>query len=708
MAKNKAIYAPGELAKLRDNLGELDNDEAMRIARKLGGEVGYERTEDQEAARRQPKRVRNETMEVAIGGRRAFRRVELADDEEERSSGVKRIGRREDPNDDPSKSLKANYWERVKIDKYMAQIEFAIKSSGQVLVSMLSFFGDPADMVSPSFVNRKMNEYYRRIELMVTSVRTLLPRNNLKRNEQLKRISPFAFAILDTMRYWNIDQISGSLTKIQARPRNVKVQDLAGILREIYRPLYVLENLDPETHIKGAFKMLYKVLHLENPVEAKDKCQELIRSALVSYGIVRKDIRFQLYPLLMKLLSERFIPYELFFSMRKNRIRDFLQVTETSRISPNMENTAMAEDLAEEAKTDEETDGPDKEQAAGEEQESVEGVESAVEEPEEKAKKQHHESEKKALERGLFTLEALFPAAGWQNIQNYPDMYPYFSNVFKFKKGIELIAPTDPLQQAVVLMRILEELFFGLRYAAFGAIAGSEGPEHIGEPMGQLINEWQKNIETSLDKEYMPRLNEYCRLLENKAESRTSSYARRLLNELHWIKRLYFLPYYRFESIMPPPFQKNAVAAIYPGVRHIRRYLTAVASGIDQGNRQGGAEKRAPCDGIDNPWEPYLFQVPNPVSVRLDALLSPKKRNNASLIFFSLAVAVVLDHLLNNEDSWAYNEKNAFLFRSENGEGIRPLFGVDDKVDAEALFQQALKKRHAAAVQAARTKANGG
>jgi hypothetical protein len=276
--------------------------------------------------------------------------------------------------------------------------------------------------------------------------------------------------------------------------------------------------------------------------------------------------------------------------------------------------------------------------------------------------------------------------------------------VFKLKKGIELIAFTDPLQQAVMLMRIIEELFFGLRYVSFGVVSGADGnPERIDEPMNKIINNWQKNIETGLEKEYLSRLDEYCHILENTSESRTSNYAKRLFNELHWVKRLYFLPYYKFESIMPPPFQKGDFSAVYPEVRQLRRYLSAVAGGIEQGNKQGGAEKRIPCSGIDNPWDPYVFQVPNPLSQRLDALLAQKRRNNASLIFFTLSVTVVLDHLLNNENSWAYGERAGFLFRSENGEGIRPLFGVETKIDTEAIFTQALKKRQQAA-QAAEAK----
>ncbi|MDR2363079.1 MAG: hypothetical protein LBD65_01510, partial [Spirochaetaceae bacterium] len=46
MAKKNAIYAPGELDRLRKKLGNIDAEEAKRVAQILGGEVGIERSED--------------------------------------------------------------------------------------------------------------------------------------------------------------------------------------------------------------------------------------------------------------------------------------------------------------------------------------------------------------------------------------------------------------------------------------------------------------------------------------------------------------------------------------------------------------------------------------------------------------------------------------------------------------------------------------
>jgi hypothetical protein len=714
--KSQAVYAPGELDRVRGKLGEIDADEAKRMARILGGEVGYERTRDEDARRksRPAGRIRRETVELVVGGGRPGasgqaprRRVDAAGEGEKElpASRTKKSPpqKKTDTGDDPSVPLKMNYFERIKMDRYASQPEFDIKSPTQALVSVLSIFNDPPDQVNSLFVTRRVSDYYRRIEQLVISTRALLPRNNTKRSERLKKTSPFVFSILDTIRYWNIERISGDLSKIQSHPRTVKVAEFADILKAVYKPLFVLEELDQEIHIKGSYKLLYKLLYLENPMDAKEKYQEHIRSALGAFAEVRRDVHYLLYPLLMRLISDRWFPYERLFLERRRRFMAFLNVSAQDRISPS-DMTAQQVEGDTGGKTPAGEDAPDQEEKneapAVTAQESAAAKQEPEEDPddpeviERKAKRAALEAERKALNRGLSGLETLFPKAGWDRLSTFPDLYPYFADTFSLKKGYELIAPTDPLQQAAMLMLILEELLFGLRYVMFGTIEGADGnPVRVEDYLGSIINNWQRYIDLGFNKEYLPRLTEYCQVLENTADSRNSVYARRTLNELHWAKRLYFLPYYKFESLGPPPFQKRDTTPIYSEVRLLRRYLAEVAQGIEMGNRQGGADAQAPCAGIENPWAAYNFEVPNPVSIRLDALLGPKKRNNAALIYFSLAAATVLDHLINNENSWAYEGRPGPLFRSVNGEGDMPLFGVETKIDADLIFRQVIKQR---------------
>jgi hypothetical protein len=695
--KKKAVYAPGELSRVRDKLRVRDDNEARQMAERLGGEVGYERSEDEEKARQNPGGVGNAGRGRAAGGKsggsrgRAGRMMELPPEAEGGGGGKQKSSRRKetDPADDPSVPVRASYWERVKMDKIAGQPEFEIKSPGQVFYSMISLSSNVADYVSPVFVTRRLPEYYKRLETLVVSTRTMFPRNNMRRNERMKKGAPLAYSILDVIRYWDIERISGDLARLQAHPRDVKLSDLADILRAFYRPLFILDRLETDAHIRGTYKVLYKALYLENPSNAQgNKYQELIRTALAAFTGIRRDIHYLLYPLLMKTISAKYVPYEIFFLERRNRFMAFLNMSEDNQINPA---AFVTQENAKDSSGVEQADKPP-DSSEGEAPPGQAPKEELSEE--EKSRRLAEESEKRAFDRGVQALEMLFPKAGWEGLASYPDFYPYFVGVFDLKKGIVNIAPTDPIHQIYILMRILEELLFGLRYVSFGTIPDSSGGfESVDAKLGEIINNWHFYIQAVFEREYLPRMTEYVRILEGSYEERSSTYTKKLVSELHWLKRLYLLPFYKFDSLMPHPFQKRDVIPIYSKIGILRKYLATVAMGIEQGNKAGGAEAHASCDGIDNPWEPYMFQVPNPLSRRLDALIPPKTRNNASLIYFCLAVTVALDRLVNSEDSWAYSNRPGPLFRSVNGEGVTPLTGVDERINADGLFKLSLKNR---------------
>ena len=683
--KPKAIYEPGELGKVREKLGNIDESEAKRMAQILGGEVGTEKDRPPPPVGS----VRRKTVEMAVPGRanrRPGRMVETISAEEE-FFGSKYAKMRNDPADNPAAPLRLTYGERVKMDRQAAQFEFELKNSLQVLVSAFTFAGEPADLVNPRFVSHRMNDYYNKIEQLVTSTRTLLPRNNARRSERLKKASPFVFSVLDTLRYWNIERIGTDLANIQSHPRSTRVSEFADILRAVYKPLFILEKLNMDIHIKGSYKLLYKLIILENPME-KEKSQELIRIALASFGDIRREIHYGLYPLLMKLISDRWFPYEKLFIQRHRRFMAFISATEDEQILPLAVNPEQAEAGSLEALRDD-----IKKEEMGEDAEEKEDP-NDPEVVERKLREAVAIAERKAVAHSVGALEALFPKAGWDKLAEYPDLYPYFSGVFELRHGYELIAPNDPVQQIAILMHIMENICVGLRYTSFGVVAGPDGNTVVlDEAIGSIIANWQMHIDDSFIKEYLPRLSDYCRMLEHSSDSKNSVYGKKTLNELRWIKRLYFLPYFKFEAMGPPPFKSQETVPLYTHTRTLRKYLTMVAAGIEQGNRKGGAAAKAICNGIDNPWAQYHFELPNPVSKRLDALLGPGKRNNAVLVFFALSTVTILDNLINSETSWAYSSDSVCLFRSLHGDGMTPVFGVDQKVDADQLFKNTLKKR---------------
>ncbi|MDR0411004.1 MAG: hypothetical protein LBH75_03425 [Treponema sp.] len=654
----KAIYEQGELERVRNRLGVVDNEEAKRMAKILGGEVGVEKKSHQDAG----------DTKASAAKTTPKHRIETVFDEKAGTlSNVSNL----------SLPVVQSYVERVKMDKIAYQEEFDIKTFFQLTVSILSFAGPPIDYISPVFINKRMDEYYRKIETLVTSTRLLFPKSNIKRTEQLKKGSYFAYCVLDTIRRWNIERISTDLARMQARPRRVTLVDCRELLKAVYKPILILGRLVPEVQIKAAYNLLYKYLYVENPSKAVTY-QETIKSALAAFVGVRRDIQYLMYPLLMKLLSDKCLTYRAFFSEKKDKIMAFVGITEADIIDPH---TAM---------NMRQNGGSDPDQVEEEKEESPEEITTK------KARQAVLDSEKNLVQKGLRSLEGVFPKAGWDKIESYYDLYPYFAKLLEMKKGYELIAPTDPMLLFCVLVRILEELFFGLRAIKFTQILNPDGSfERVDEQIIDIVNKWHDYLTESLTEEYLERLMEYCGLLAGSPEARTSSFAVRLIDEMNLAKRLYFFPHYKYtaaSALTASTFQKKDITPMFREVRKLRRCLSLFVNEIEKALHEGGAEAKVLCNGIEDPWVPYMFQITNPVSKRLDILLGAKKRNNASLVLFTFAVATVLDFFVNNEDSWAYEPPSGVLFRSKDGAGIIPQFGVDEYVDADAIFKQTINE----------------
>jgi len=134
--KPSAIYEPGELEKVRGRLGPVDESEARRIAQKLGGEVGTERSVVTPPIKR-PSYVRRDNASGRSG--RSGRPMGAMGDDDGFGNTQSIVKQTNDPSDDPNVQLRTTYFERVKMDRYAAQPEFEIKSSLQAFISLLYF-----------------------------------------------------------------------------------------------------------------------------------------------------------------------------------------------------------------------------------------------------------------------------------------------------------------------------------------------------------------------------------------------------------------------------------------------------------------------------------------------------------------------------------------------------------------------------------------
>ncbi|MDR2795681.1 MAG: hypothetical protein LBB47_03090 [Spirochaetaceae bacterium] len=675
MAK-KPVYEPGELDNVKKRLGPMDEKESRRMQKLLGGEVGEEKKASlntgytDRSGYQAGKKDDSTPPPYGSASPKPKRLVELAP-----AAGSKLPGPAPPKFKRPSLPL---YRERVKMDICAGSSEFGIKTMAQVLVSRFSFFNAPRDRVSQWFVKYTLNEYYGQLEQLVTSTRLLFPRSNAELSRKLQSTSHKAFAILNVIRQWKIDVIAGEISRIQSHPRNVFVNDFETILREIYKPVYIMEKLDVEKDIRRAFGVLRDIIFLGNPSKENKKLSGRITEAVKSWQFVCLKLRNLLYPLLMKTISSYYQQYELFFIENSENYSLFLGLGESDKISPDSAWTNNAE-------------APESDIAPSDDsgtEHDAEAGNDAMDDTGHSGRDRQKEPDAagaRAFERGIQILKTLFPQAPWDKIDKLPDFYPYFSDVFEIKKNGELIAPEDPVHLALILSQILEELLYGFRYIKFAGALNSNS-------LNEIVDDWHTAISESFEKKYLPRIYEYAHFFEYSAQKRNSTYAVNIASDLHWIRKYYFLPYYEYTPHTPPSFLKKDVVALYAAGSRLRRDLASCAAAIEEAQKKGGASSNVPVMGIENPWAAYNFQVENPLSKRLNILLGKNQKNNASLIFFALAVVTVLDSYLCGKNSVAYRTDTEILFRNAGTDKFKPVFWVEKQKDTFSLFKKSIEE----------------
>jgi len=434
------------------------------------------------------------------------------------------------------------------------------------------------------------------------------------------------------------------------------------------------------SHFENSFEILFRTIFVDSPTNDVEALRPKISDALSAYQHITINIKKHLYPVLLKLTSPFYIPYESFFQLNRENILKFLYLTE-SEIIPVPSEKANGENPEDDKEYDNiETKLEEEDNEKNKEEEKV----SEIEKKEEEKK---HEAEKRALDKGISTLMMLFPESGLDKEPGSFDLYPYFSGAVDLKKGSELISPKDPAQYALVLSHIIEGLLLGFRNIQFEETFkdGTIFP---------ILDSWNKTLEDTFYSGYMAKIEEYAKLYKGSADNMKSTYAMSIVNDIQWVRKYYLFPHYDYKSGVPPSFSRKEITTLFSVVRQLRRALTELAGAIESAKKRGGEAEGAHCDNILNPWDSYNFEIENFISKRLNLLLKKTQRTNVSLVFFTLAVCSVLDNLLNDPFSSVSKFDNNIIYRTAEG-SKEPVLWMEKRTDTFQIFKSYLTKRKA-------------
>ena len=148
--KPKAIYEPGELDKTRKNIGEISPEEAMAIAKKLGGEVGVEKTQNFSTPL-----YKNKKKYVKRGHKPS--NINQTNEKKERVSHTRfKAPKNQKPNMLPIMHSQS----RKLLDSLMASQEYRIKPNYGIFAPVINAIQGNQEKVSPQFILYNLQHYF--------------------------------------------------------------------------------------------------------------------------------------------------------------------------------------------------------------------------------------------------------------------------------------------------------------------------------------------------------------------------------------------------------------------------------------------------------------------------------------------------------------------------------------------------------------------
>ena len=286
-------------------------------------------------------------------------------------------------------------------------------------------------------------------------------------------------------------------------------------------------------------------------------------------------------------------------------------------------------------------------------------------------------------------LDNLFPEAGFDKIDQMPDMFPYFQPLYQFRDGYNLLAPENPLQITVTLLRITEDIFQGLRNVVFTE-ENEEDVSHGSEKFSAVLSEWSVYREVLFERQYADQITDFVNNEYSQGDYESTLFGKKMITSMLWQTKYNFLPYFEFEQLLlEKPKNDSQFRPMCLRVGFLLRFFTMLSKNIDAAKGQGLVM------GIQNPWAKYKFDIPNAISKRMDVLLGAKKADgaatNANLIKYSLVIVAVLDWWVNNPSSPAYSTDSSKIYRINPEDGA-PAFSVPTRSDQNKLFAERVKQ----------------
>jgi len=665
----KAIYEPGELEKTRRNLGILDAAEAQELMKKLGGEIGVEKSASFDESKL-PSRTRTYVS----------RRSSSGSSSSSSSSGSSGSSYSSSSNAD---SRMASYEAAAAKKKESSRDALPALSSkirqamDEILVMhrikpKLGFFSqlfnrafNRGDKVTEEFMTDQLAIHIRNLHTFHESVSKLSSRANEDYKEKIKQDKSVYFQAIKIITEWDERPLLLAYQPIKNNISDVTLQKLVPIVREMYAFLYRLYFLG--NRVSQYIKRLEIDIANQNGVSDNEQMQSWERNATSSWIYLYEHCLKSMYPLLMRMCCADLVLYPDMMKSESSSILSFIGMTKYEVLFPDKEEESITEAVIEEKKENEKD-------------------------------AELHAREKKYRDQiiqGINALDIMFPSSGWREIQKMPDMFAYFHGLYKFKEGLNYLSPNNPMLITVVLLRVTEDFLSGCRNIQFQL--DNELRSIIeGQNLQEFMDSWAEYREVLFDRHYISFMRDYINNMYANLDYAKTQFGKRNMSNLQWYAHNQFLPLLKFElKFLDKQEADNILPPLFRQVSMLRELYTEIIDRAETALQTEGEEAYSDNSfGALNLWSPYNFSLSTPVSKRLDVLLGgkqSKQANNLNLLKYTSSALAVLDWWINNKASPAYTVADPEDVYRHDDEGI-PIFSVKPMDNVNELFAENIKR----------------
>lgn len=636
----QADWAPGTLDRTRKAIGQLNPGEAEIMSKKLGGEVMYERSDSSSSSGKSSKGTGRLIRQTSSGN------SENTSGSDAAASGQRGNGtrRRQEELSIVTPKLSSLF------DKLMMRDEYGIKPNYGLFNFIKYFQQNGHEQVVPEFCTVTLKHHVENLSGFITVIKTLIQIAPASYKAKIASGNEIKFKFLRMIAGWTMQSVKLAHIELMDLPQPYVVQDLIPYIRAVYK-LLIQVYYYGENKIPKLIKEIYtdEVSYPESPQE---KLSSLAKEAITSWLYIQNEIVKKCYPLLMRMCSDTFEEYPDFFKIKVADILKFVGLHKYDLLLPEKAKAVKTEDSEKKKKT---ALAPEK------------GVKDQI------------------VTTGIKLLDQLFPQAGFTQLENHPDMYPYFQPLYHFADGFNVLSPENPMQVTVVLIRILEDFFVGCRNIDFTPVSTAVSKEN--DSISSVMDDWSAYRENVFEKLYCDPLNDLVNQIYSQDDYEDSQFGKKLITSLLWQTQWHFLPNFKFDQlILERPQDESKYRPLFLRTDFARSYFTEAVSLCDK-----VASMRDDVSMISNPWEHYKFDISNEISKRLDTLLggnnttATTNANNANLLKYTLCILSVLDWWINNPESPAYSTNPRRIFRISEEDG-KPKFSVPERNDQNKLF----------------------